>query len=197
MDYGKDRITNSDIRRDAMKYGAILGIITVILEFIPRLWQPDTATLMEAGSSRVASAMTATLVSFLYFIVKTGICIYLMVVFTKKVAAAYDDVTNSHTFKFGMLLSLFSGLIVVAVALLSLNLLDNVTISEAIRAAVDAQGAGIPADMADSPTDTVTSILPFTMFFVTLLKCFLIGLIASLVISRSVPGRTSNPFEQR
>lgn len=193
----KTPISSKAVWMEAMKYGALLGLVTVAFEFLPKLWQPDTATLLAEGGSKVTSALTATLISVLYFIVKTGVCVWLMVVFTKKLVALYDNVTRSHTFRFGMFMALFSGLITGATMLLQLKLMDNGAISEMVQSVMEAQSQSVPADMAESISNTVIDILPFFTFLLTVSKCFLIGLLASSIISRSVPGRTANPFEQR
>ncbi|MBQ9184252.1 MAG: DUF4199 domain-containing protein [Bacteroidales bacterium] len=191
-------ISAKAVWREAMKYGAILGLATVVIDiFLPKLWQPDTATLMAEGGSRVTSAFAATLVSVLFFLAKTAFYIWLMVFFTKKVAAAYDNVNRSHTFRFGMFLGLFSGLITAAAALVQFKLMDAAALNELIDSTMASQSYSISPEMIESMSGTIMNILPFFTFIVMLAKCFLIGLLAASIISRSIPGRTSNPFEQR
>ena len=116
--------------------------------------------------------------------------------FTRKFVAAYDGLTRSHTFKFGMFTALFSALVVSAAVLVELKMMDNGAITDLVRSTMEAQGY-VTEDMADSIGDMVIKLLPIFTFIMCFIKCFVIGLLAALVISRSIPGKSDNPFEQR
>ena len=189
----KTPITGKAVWTEAMKFGAILGVITIILDLVPNLWAPTVSDVAQGFSSKaVAGALTASLITMLYSLAKMALCIWIMVIFTKKLVAAYDNVTSSETFRFGMFVALLSGLIVSAAALIQYKMMDPEVISEAVEQAAASRGLS-----SEGITDMVQSMMPFMVFLFTLLKCALVGIIAALIISRSIPGRTRNPFEDR
>lgn len=191
-------ITSKALWREAMKYGAFLGLVTVVLELLPKLWHTG-AVSSASGGLNVSGALTTTLISMLYFLVKTGICVYLMVFFTKKLVAVYDGICRSHTFRFGMYMALFSAIVTSAYFLIEVKLMDKGAVLDSIRDIMQTQGAsqGLSADSMEEMSNTIIGILPVFTLIISMAKCFIIGLIASLIISRSIPGRTRNPFEDR
>ena len=194
----KTPITGKAIWAEAMKYGAILGLITIVLDLVPHLWTPSVGEIAQGFSAKaVSSALTSSVISLVYSLLKMGACIWLMVIFTKKLVAAYDNVTSSESFRFGMFVALLSGLIVSAAALIQYKLMDPTVIKDAVEQISMQQGNNMPAAYTESITDMVQSMMPFMVLLFTFLKCALIGILAALIISRSIPGRTRNPFENR
>ena len=183
-------VTGKAVWNESMKYGAILGIITVALEFIPSLWTPSAESVLSGGS--IGGAMTAALITFIFSLVKMGICIWLMVLFSRKLAKAYDDITSKEVFKFGMFMALLSGIIVSAANLLKLKLINPEIMENAIRMASESSAAQVPEGFMDS----MMSLMPVMTVLTTFIKCFLIGLIAALIISKYIPGKSNNPFAQ-
>ncbi len=196
-EFTKIPVTGKAVWMEAMKYGAILGIITVALDLLPKLWQPSPEVVVSGNGLNVSSALTTTLIGVLYFLVKTGICIWLMVFFTKKLTAVYDGLTSSHTFKFGMYMAMFSAIVVSAAVLIQVKMMDMGAITDMVHASIQAQGQGLQAEMAESVTDSIIGLMPVFTLLITFVKCFVIGILAALIISRSIPGRTLNPFERR
>lgn len=195
----KTPITGKAVWTEAMKYGAILGVITIVLDLIPHLWAPSMSDISQGISARtaVSSALTSSVITMVYSLIKMAVCIWLMVIFTKKLVAAYDNVTSSESFRFGMFVALLSALIVSASALIQYKLMDPTVIKDAVEQISIQQGNNMPAGYTESIADMVQSMMPFMVLLITFLKCALIGILAALIISRSIPGRTRNPFENR
>ena len=195
----KTPITGKAVWTEAMKYGAILGVITIVLDLIPHLWSPSMSDISQGISARaaVSSALTSSVITMVYSLIKMAVCIWLMVIFTKKLVAAYDNVTSSESFRFGMFVALLSALIVSASALIQYKLMDPTVIKDAVEQISIQQGNNMPAGYTESIADMVQSMMPFMVLLITFLKCALIGILAALIISRSIPGRTRNPFENR
>ncbi|MCR5363268.1 MAG: DUF4199 domain-containing protein [Bacteroidales bacterium] len=192
----KTPVTGKLIWTESMKFGALLGIITVVLELLPMLWTPNVKDVAALSSGAVKTALASSIISVLYVIVKTAICCWLLVIFTKKVASSYSQVTSSHTFRFGIFTSLLSSLIVAAYGLIQIKMMDPASLQEAVSM-VAQQNPNISADQIEAIGNKVISIMPVMLVLFTILKCAVVGVIASLIISRSIPGRTQNPFEQR
>ena len=182
----KTPIRGKLIFQEAMKYGAILGAVTVGFEVLSSL-------LTQSPDGTVKTAAIITALAYTLRIAKTVVCIWMMVLFAKKLVANYDDVSRSHTFRLNMFTGLFSGIICAAYNLLRYKLMGNAEIEDALRESFSTIQAN--PDIQEELFNTTMSLLPVITFFSTLISCFLIGLLASLVISRSIPGRTPNPFE--
>ena len=75
-------------------------------------------------------------------------------------------------------------------------MMDPASLQEAVSM-VAQQNPNISADQIEDIGNKVISIMPVMLVLFTILKCAVVGVIASLIISRSIPGRTQNPFEQR
>ena len=75
--------------------------------------------------------------------------------------------------------------------------MDPTVIKDAVEQISIQQGNNMPAGYTESIADMVQSMMPFMVLLITFLKCALIGILAALIISRSIPGRTRNPFENR
>lgn len=194
----KTPITGKAVWTEAMKYGAILGLITIVLDLIPHLWAPSVSDISQGISSKaVSAALTSSVITMVYALIKMAACIWLMVIFTKKLVAAYDNVTSSESFRFGMFVALLSALIVSASALIQYKMMDPTVIKDAVEQISIQQGNNMPMGYTESITDMVQSMIPFMVLLITFLKCAVIGILAALIISRSIPGRTRNPFENR
>lgn len=194
----KTPITGKAVWTEAMKYGAILGLITIVLDLIPHLWAPSVGDISQGISSKaVSAALTSSVITMVYALIKMAACIWLMVIFTKKLVAAYDNVTSSESFRFGMFVALLSALIVSASALIQYKMMDPTVIKDAVEQISIQQGNNMPMGYTESITDMVQSMMPFMVLLITFLKCAVIGILAALIISRSIPGRTRNPFENR
>ena len=91
---------------------------------------------------------------------------------------------------------MLSSLIVAAYGLIQIKMMDPASLQEAVSM-VAQQNPNISADQIEDIGNKVISIMPVMLVLFTILKCAVVGVIASLIISRSIPGRTQNPFEQR
>ena len=188
MEYQQEKleVSNKQIWQEAMKYGAILGAVTIIAELLIGQIQ---SLLIHPGSLNLMGAIPA----FFLNIGKTVLFIYLMVVFARRLINGFTGVMRNHVFRFGTCTSLFSSLIVSAWQLVQLKLIAAAKIEEAMEEAL----ASMPqanAAQAEAVINSIMPSLPLLMFIFKFLICFVIGIIAALVISRSIKGVSDNPF---
>lgn len=179
-------VSNKQIWQEAMKYGAILGAVTIIAELLIGQIQ---SLLIHPGSLNLMGTISA----FFLNIGKTVLFIYLMVVFARRLINGFTGVMRNHVFRFGTCTSLFSSLIVSAWQLVQLKLIAAAKIEEAMEEAL----ASMPqanAAQAEAVINSIMPSLPLLMFIFKFLICFVIGIIAALVISRSIKGVSDNPF---
>lgn len=173
------------IFHDAMKNGLILGGFTVACLLLVRI-------LMPKADGTASTALGMTFLPFILGTARTVGCIWLMVNFAKKMVATYDSVRLSHTFRLNMFTGLFSGAITATYAIFEYKFISHGEISSALNSMVATSDN--PALMEET-IGAIMPLMPFIIFLATLAKCFLIGLLAGLIISRFIPGRQSNPFQ--
>ena len=188
MEYQQEKleVSNKQIWQEAMKYGAILGAVTIIAELLIGQIQ---SLLIHPGSLN----LMGTIPAFFLNIGKTVLFIYLRVVFARRLINGFTGVMRNHVFRFGTCTSLFSSLIVSAWQLVQLKLIAAAKIEEAMEEAL----ASMPqanAAQAEAVINSIMPSLPLLMFIFKFLICFVIGIIAALVISRSIKGVSDNPF---
>lgn len=185
----KTAISGKIIWQEAMKFGAILGGLTILAELLISVIQ---SLLAGPASMGLFIAIPVLILNIL----KAVFCIWLIVIFARKLIAGYDCVLRNHVFRFGTFLTMFSSLIVAAWHLVSLKLIPPGEIEEAMESAM----ANIPqanAAYSESMMNSILSSLPYLTFFIKFIICFGIGVLASLVISRSIAGASDSPFDRK
>lgn len=189
MGYNQEKLEVSRklVWQEAMKYGAILGAVTIIAELL--IGQIQTL-LVSPGGMGLMGALPA----FILNLGKTALFIYLMVIFARRFIDGFTGVIRKHVFTLNTAVALFSSLIVSAWQLIQLKMIAPGKLEAAMEEAM----ASMPqanAAQAEAVINSLMHSLPWWMFFVKFLICFVIGVIAALIISRSIKKVSDNPFE--
>ena len=125
---------------------------------------------------------------------ETGICIYLMVKFMKKFAAANPSADHTAIFRMGMATAFLSALVYSAASFANIAYISADYFAEQYQILMQQM-----APMMDSNTmeqmDDMLGIMPQLTFFSNLIYCFFYGTILSFILSRNIPDR--NPFAER
>ncbi len=129
---------------------------------------------------------TSAALSWLIFVVRTGVSIWLLLYFMKQYAAA----TGTSPFGFGVATVLLSSIIcafydTACIVWIFPGLMTQVNDAMALYM------NNLPAE-SQSVADKMTDNLPHIMFVSSFIKCFLEGLLASAIINPSI--RSDNPF---
>ena len=130
--------------------------------------------------------------SILLWAGKFALCIWLMVRFLRKYAEE-NDKDRSRTFRFGMMVALFSALVYAGFYLAYVTFIDPDMFAESFNRIAQAYSGFMTSDQIDQMMNMESS-LPTVTFFVNLIWCWLFGTIVSAIASRSICG-SDNPFE--
>ena len=160
--------------------GAVLGAVSGIFIFL--------------RADSISAPMASMAVSFILWLVKFILCIWLMMFFMKRFSAEFNEADNSVTFRFGTATALCSALIYAAVTLANVLIINPDLISQQLDAAMKIYGSALDSNSL-AAMDTVEAIMPQVMFFSNLAYCFLYGTVLSAILSRNIPPR--DPFAGR
>lgn len=175
--------TNSrnNLWNKAGKAGLALGLISIAYMMISQL--------LASGAATTGKAFLISLLSLILWTAKFVGCIWLFRFCMKKYADAGTQVTNSDTFKFGMVVALLSALVYSAYYFAYVSFIAPDTI-ESTMSMVSEQYSAM---MTDEAMDALESInIERVSFFFNLIYCFLFGTVLSAIFSRNIPSR--NPF---
>ena len=165
---------------EAGKAGLALGLVSTAYLFLNQF----------LSGLQEASFLTG-LLSLVLWAGKFGGCIWLMMLFMKKVIRIDTEADNSTTFRFGILAATLSAIVYSAAAFANVSFISADTIVEQTDLMIQQM-----APMMDSNSlaqiDKVMEKLPQITFFSNLIYCFFYGTILSFIISRYIPSR--NPF---
>ena len=157
--------------------GAVLGAVSGIFIFL--------------RADSISAPMASMAVSFILWLVKFILCIWLMMFFMKKLCREYSQATNADTFKFGMLTALLSSLICSAI-----YLADVLFITPDLFSAQMDKMMQMYSSMMDSNSmamlEKMEDSYPQILFFSNLIYCFIYGTVLSAILSRSIP--KNDPF---
>ena len=165
---------------DAGRAGLALGLVSTAYLF-----------LNQFISGLETSSILITILSTILWAVKFGGCIWLMMYFMKRLVRNNPEVTNSTTFRFGMLTAALSALVYAAATFANISFIAADTIAEQTNMMMEQM-----APMMDSNSMTqmekMMNNLPQITFFSNLIYCFIFGTVLSFILSRNIPSR--NPF---
>ena len=164
------------IWNEAAKSGLVLGIFTAVFMFTGIL----TAGLASGG---FGARLAGSLISVALWLVKFVGCLWLLRFFMLKFAVNHPELTPKSSFRFGMFTALTSAIIVAGVNLINLTVISP----DSINQLIDTYMALGDSDRV--ALERTMSKLPQISFFVTLVYCFLYGVIASKIFSMSIPPR--------
>lgn len=171
------------IWNEAAKSGLVLGIFTAVFMFTGIL----TAGLASGG---FGARLAGSLISVALWLVKFVGCLWLLRFFMLKFAVNHPELTPKSSFRFGMFTALTSAIIVAGVNLINLTVISPDSMSQMIDTYMQAYSSTMALGDSDRVAlERTMSKLPQISFFVTLVYCFLYGVIASKIFSMSIPPR--------
>ena len=104
-----------------------------------------------------------------------------------KFAVNHPELTPKSSFRFGMFTALTSAIIVAGVNLINLTVISPDSMSQMIDTYMQAYSSTMALGDSDRVAlERTMSKLPQISFFVTLVYCFLYGVIASKIFSMSI-----------
>ena len=111
----------------------------------------------------------------------------------KQFAAENSEVTNSGTFRLGMIMALLSALVYSAFAFANVAFISP-ELFESQMDLVMQQMAPMMDSNTQSMMETYMENLPQITFISNLMYCFIYGMILSFIISRNIPSK--DPFAE-
>jgi len=175
----KESINTNIILNEAAKAGAVLGLVSTAYMFL-------TQILSTAVEGKAMATFAVSAISLILWAVKLWGCLFLMKFFMEKLVKDFESVTNSHTFKFGVFVALFSSLLYSACSLANVLLISPDTYSSSIDE-IMAQYSTILDSNSMSAMEEISQNFGSITFFSNLLYCFIFGLIVSAIYSRRIP----------
>lgn len=175
----KDSINTSILFNEAAKSGAVLGLISTAYMFLTQIM--STAAQGSAMATFAVSTLTLVL-----WAVKFWLCIYLVKFFMEKLVKDYDGVTNSSTFKLGVLIALFSALLYAAFSMANVLLISPETYTSSIDEVL-AQYSTILDSNSMAAMENISQHFGTITFFSNFIYCFLFGVVVSAIYSRRIP----------
>lgn len=172
-----ETINQKILWNNAGKAGAVLGIATAALMFI------DQAL---SGLQTIGLLLRAVI-----WVIRFVGCILLMRYFMQRLCARYSGVTNSDTFRYGMIIAFLSGLIYSAFILANILIISPDLIDKQFDLIIQSYSSFLDSNTLSS-VEQMKSIYPQTAFFSQLIYCFLYGTALSAILSRYIP--KTDPF---
>ena len=173
------KISSSTLWNEAGKAGLVLGLVSTAYLFINQF--------LSGGSLGIAGGI----LSFIVWLGKLILCIWLMQYFMKQLVVRYPEATHSHTLKFGIRTAFLSSLLFSAITLANALFISKDAIAEQWETTVSTF-----ASMLDSNSmaalESMQGNLPGILFFTNLIYCFIFGMILALIFSRNIPAK--DPF---
>lgn len=175
-----EKITGKIIWNNAAKAGLALGLVSVAYMFITM------------ATGKIPSKFLSMSVNTLLWLAKFIGCIYLMRYFMIRLVKGYSEVTNSHTYTYGIAIALLSALICSFGSLVNMVYINSDLIAQTFQTALQ-QYAGMMDSNTMEAVENIMPKLPMISFFGTLIYCFLYGTLLSFILSRNIP--SNSPFD--
>lgn len=179
-----ENINRNSLWNEGGKAALILGAVSIIYTL-------STTLIAKISGGPMISAIVSVVNMMLWFAKFAG-CILLMRFFMMKLVRKYPGTDNKTTFKFGTIISFLSALIVSAYSLASVLMMSSEEINILITQRLGDNLKMLDLNTRNMLTGLIDNIQIYT-FFITLIYCFLFGLILSMILSKNIPSR--NPFE--
>lgn len=173
-------IDKGTIWSEAAKAGLLLGAFTSAFIFINML----TSSFATAS---VGARFAGFILNTALWLVKFIGCLWLLRFFMLRFVSERPEATGRDSFRFGVVVALTSALIVAGASLLNINLSQE-TYQETVNTVMQSYlGAAGITDSERVAIEHMMGSLPTISFFMTLIYCFLFGVAASGIFSRSIP----------
>lgn len=165
---------------EAAKAGLVLGLVSTAYLFLTQF----------LSGLQISSFLLITINTILW-LGKFGGCIWLMMMFMKKAAESTPEADNSTTFRFGILIAIFSSLVYAAASFANIAFIATDAVIEQMNLIMQ-QTAPMMDSNSTAKMEEIINKLPQLTFFSNLIYSFLYGTILSFILSRNIPSR--NPF---
>lgn len=133
----------------------------------------------------------AVALNLLLWAVKFIACIMILRSYMKRFAAADSEITNSRTFKYGVVVSLLSSLAYAAFYFAYVMYIAPDQFNQSFDMIFESYSKILDARTMEELTNFRAN-LPSMMFIAKLIYSFIFGLLLSAILSRNIPSR--NPF---
>ena len=173
-------INRKDFWNEAGKAGLILGAISSVYMFITQLL-----------SSAETVGFLNTLATFILWGVKFWGCIWVMKQMMKRYVLCNSNLTNSDTFRFGMLSSLLSAFVFATISFVNVAYISADLYAAQQEALMQTYAQFFDSNMM-AEMEKWTGRMPQLTFFTNLIYCTIFGVVLSFILSRNIPGR--DPF---
>ena len=178
----EQNVIQKNMWNTAGKAGLFLGLASCAYLFISQsLGQVELPAILNS------------IISFVLWSAKFAGCIWVMRFFMKKFVAENSQVTNSGTFRLGVIMALLSALVYSAFAFANVAFISP-ELFESQMDAVMQQMAPMMDSNTQSMMETYMENLPQITFISNLLYCFIYGMILSFILSRNIPSK--DPFAE-
>ena len=178
----EQNVIQKNMWNTAGKAGIFLGLAATAYLFITQIF----------GQAGIPAILNSILGFVLWAAKFTG-CILIMKFFMKKFVSDNASVTNSDSFRLGVIMALLSALVYSAFAFANVAFISPELFEEQMNAVMQQM-----APMMDSNTQSVMETymenLPQITFFSNLIYCFVYGMILSFILSRNIPSK--DPFAE-
>ncbi len=169
------------------KMWSIAGTEGLKLGLISAAYTSVTLLLAKASVPETVNSV----ITFLLWVAKFYLCIWLMRNAMMKYAASDSAVSNKDTFMLGMCTALLSAFIFASILFINIEFIFTDFYTQQIDATIQQM-----APMMDSNTlslvDRFIENLPKLAFFSNLIYCYLFGTVLSAILSRNIPSK--DPF---
>ena len=122
---------------------------------------------------------------------ETGICIYLMVIFMRKFAAANPSADHTSIFKMGMATACLSALVYSAASFANIAYISADFFAEQYQILMQQMAPMMDSNSKDMLAKML-EYLPQITFFSNLIYCYLFGTVVAALLSRNIPSK--DPF---
>ena len=178
----KQNVIQKNMWNTAGKAGLILGLVSAAFLFITQI----------IGQTEIRGFLNSIL-SFVLWTAKFVGCIWVMKFFMKKFVSENGSVTNSDTFRLGMMMALLSALVYSAFTFANVAFISPDLFDEQMNMIMQQMGSMMDSN-TQSIMETYMENLPEITFFTNLIYCFIYGMILSFILSRNIPSK--DPFAE-
>jgi len=172
-------ITGKIIWNEAMKAGLVLALVSITYMFLG-------IPIGKIGSGFLSTAIVTVL-----WIIKFILCIWLIGYFMKKMVADYDGVTNTHTFRYGVIIALLSALVYSAMVLVNAQFISNAQMMDQLNTTINSFSSMLDANSRQTIEEIKGNYVQI-LFFSNFIWCFIYGTILSFFLSNGIPSK--DPF---
>ena len=141
----------------------------------------------------MGTGVAETMIKMVLWLAKFVGCIWLMCFLMKKLCKKYEGVTNSDTKNYGILIALFSAIIVAVVSYIASAYIFPDQLAKSMDEALAMYGSMLDSNSL-SMMDEMMEKMPAISLISNFIWCFLYGTILSAIVSAKIPSK--DPFAE-